>query len=109
MTLTTQNQIKIPHRNNWIPQFLHEFHPKLNPRPRPANTKSGAKIPQNQPNEPLERSSSDSWQHWVLMQQRYNEHIMETNRQLAVAMTLPQPEVPSLEETPWSISPLSWQ
>ncbi len=71
---TKSNQDPTPQQ----PDFTApEFHPKLNPRPRPANTKSGAKIPQNQPNELLERSGSDSWQ-------------------LGVAMTLPQPEVPKL-------------
>ena len=100
---TKSNQDPTPQQLN---STAPEFHSKLNPWPRPANTNSGAKIPQNQPNEPLlERSGSDSWQHWVLMQQRHNEHIIETNRQLAVAMTLPQPEVPKFKGDPLEYQP----
>ncbi len=45
---TKSNQDPTPQQLN---STAPEFHPKLNPRP--ANTNSGAKIPQNQPNEPL--------------------------------------------------------
>ncbi len=39
--------------------------------------------------------STSHWQEFLVKQQQHNEHVIETNRQLAVAMTLPQPEVPT--------------
>ena len=39
--------------------------------------------------------STSHWQEFLAKQQQHNEHVIETNRQLAVAMTLSQPEVPT--------------
>jgi hypothetical protein len=48
----------------------------------------------------LEPSSNKSWRDFISTQQQHNEHVIETNRRLAVAMTLPQPDVPKFTGDP---------
>ena len=52
-----------------------------------------------------EPSSSNAWRDFITTQQRHNEHIIETNRRLAVAMTLPQPDVPRFKGDPLEYQP----
>ncbi|CAB4030179.1 Hypothetical predicted protein [Paramuricea clavata] len=48
----------------------------------------------------LEPSSNKAWRDFISTQQQHNEHVIETNRRLAVAMTLPQPDVPKFTGDP---------
>lgn len=45
------------------------------------------------------------WRDFISTQQRHNEHVLETNRRLAVAMTLPQPDVPKFTGDPLDYQP----
>ena len=56
-------------------------------------------------NEKNELGYDHLWQDFMSTQQRHNEHIIETNRRLAVAMTLPQPEVPKFTGDPLDYKP----
>ena len=84
-----------PIKADFKPRASASFHP-----PSFAQKQARIPLPNKKELNVNKEQSNSAWQEFLAKQQQHNKHIIETNRQLAIAMTLPQTNVPTFAGDP---------